>query len=190
MEVLFAPDWRRGVPYQRLLAEALQAREVHVTFLQGYKRLLPLTRLLYPFAGRLLHLHWPEAYYPRLHDSWDLFRRARFVPDLILSSRRNPFVLTAHNLCEHNLQGLPFARANYAAACARARLIFAHSPIAGARLVEAYAVDERKIRVVPHGDLSVAMPPPAQGPQATLKAGNPCPRRCSASPSRYAFAAA
>ncbi len=44
LEVVFAPDWRGGVPYQRLLA-----------------------------AQRcdLLHLHWPEAYYPKLGDRLD-----------------------------------------------------------------------------------------------------------------------
>src|SRR5687768_1360785 len=111
MDVLFAPDWRQGVPYQRLLADALVAHGVRVAFLSQYKRVLPLSRLLRERSADLLHLHWPEAYYPQKRDRWDWFRRARFVADLMLATRRMPCVLTAHNLAEHNLQH-PFARAN------------------------------------------------------------------------------
>jgi len=173
MEVLFAPDWRSGVPYQRLLAEALAAHGVHVSFLSNYKRVLPLTRLMQSVHANLLHLHWPEAYYPRKYDRWDTLRRARFVTDLTLATRRIPFVVTAHNLCEHNLQDLPFARANYAAAYTRARLIFAHSTAARKRLVETYGVEENKIHIVPHGDLSVVMPQPIPRDEARTRLGLP-----------------
>ena len=68
MNVLFAPDWRDGVPYQRLLAEALEQHGVRVSFLRDYKRGLPLARLVRERARQepvdVLHLHWPEAYYP------------------------------------------------------------------------------------------------------------------------------
>jgi glycosyltransferase involved in cell wall biosynthesis len=178
MEVLFAPDWRNGVPYQRLLAEGLSAHGVHVSFLRHYKRVLPLTRLMQSVRAELLHLHWPEAYYPRKYDRWDQFRRARFVTDLTLATRRIPFVVTAHNLCEHNLQDLPFARANYAAAYTRARLIFAHSAAARTRLVENYGVEESKIHIIPHGDLSVVMPPPIPRDEARARLGLPAGPIC------------
>jgi glycosyltransferase involved in cell wall biosynthesis len=169
MNVLFAPDWRSGVPYQRLLAEALEAYGVHVSFLQHYKRLMPLTRLLKINPTELFHLHWPEAYYPRLRDRWDKIRRARFSIDLILATRNKPFVLTAHNLCEHNLQHLPFAHVNYATAYRRANLVFAHSTAAKEKLGRIYGVDGQKVRVVPHGDLSVVMPPPISRDEARSK---------------------
>jgi glycosyltransferase involved in cell wall biosynthesis len=167
MDVLFAPDWRGGVPYQRLLGEALSAHGVQVDYLNHYKRLLPLTRLLGEHRLDLFHLHWPEAYYPLKGDRLDLFRRARYGLDLTLATRRIPCVLTAHNLAEHNHQDYPFARTNYAATCRRARLIFAHSATARRRLSETYDVPLEKIRVVPHGDLSVVMPPPV--PQAEAR---------------------
>ncbi|MDR3401286.1 MAG: glycosyltransferase [Chthoniobacter sp.] len=173
MNVLFAPDWRNGVPYQRLLAQALEAQGVHLSYLSHYKRILPLTRLMRCNPTDLLHLHWPEAYYARMRDSWDNFRRARFVFDLTMATRRTPFVLTAHNLCEHNLQHLPFARINYATAYRRANLVFAHSAVARDRLVETYGVDEANIRIIPHGDLSVVMPPPISRDEARAKLGLP-----------------
>lgn len=178
MNVLFAPDWRNGVPYQQLLAEALEKHGVHVSFLCHYKRVLPLTRLLRITPTDLFHLHWPEAYYPRLRDRWDKFRRARFSFDLALATRNKPFVLTAHNLCEHNLHNLSFARINYAAAYRRANLIFAHSTAARAELVRTYRVDEKKVRVVPHGDLSVVMPPPIPRDEARAKLGLPAGPIC------------
>ena len=171
IEVVFAPDWRGGVPYQRLLADALTAQGVNVRFLTGYKRVLPLTRLLAAQPYDLLHLHWPEAYYPRLGDAHDWFRRARFTTDLALAARRTPFVLTAHNLHEHNLQHLPFAHANYAAAYRRARLVFAHSEAAKLKLIEVYRLAAEKIRVIPHGDLSVVLPTPIPRDEARAQLG-------------------
>ena len=60
MKVLFAPDWRAGVPYQTLLAAALAALGVKVEFLAGYKRALALTRLVRAREFDVLHLHWPN----------------------------------------------------------------------------------------------------------------------------------
>src|SRR5829696_7746099 len=103
LRVLFAPDWRDGVAYQALLAGALEKHAVEVSFLQGYKRVLPLTRLCRSRpAFDILHLHWPEAYYPRMGDLLDWFRVLRFALDVRLASRRRPLVLTAHNLHAHN----------------------------------------------------------------------------------------
>ncbi len=171
LDVTFAPDWRAGVPYQRLLAQALGAEGVSVRFLRDYKRVLPLARLLAAQPCPLLHLHWPEAYYPQLGDRHDWFRRARFTTDLALATRRMPFVLTAHNLHEHNLQHLPFAHANYAAAYRRARLVFAHSETARQRLTEVYQLPAEKIRVIPHGDLSVVLRAPTPRHEARAQLG-------------------
>ena len=173
LRVVFAPDWRGGVPYQRLLAEALAAQDVRVSFLTGYKRVLPLTRLLAAHPCDLLHLHWPEAYYPKLGDAHDWFRRARFTTDLALAAHRTPYVLTAHNLHEHNLQHLPFAHANYAAAYRGARVVFAHSEAAKHRLIEVYRPAAERIRVIPHGDLSVVLPPPIPRDEARAQLGLP-----------------
>jgi glycosyltransferase involved in cell wall biosynthesis len=177
MEILFAPDWRQGVPYQRLLAESLAEKGARVSFLSDYKRFLPLTRLMNQQQADLLHLHWPEAYYQRKNDHWDFLRRARFVSDLTLATRRTPFVFTAHNLTEHNYGG-SFAHANYAAAYRRARLVFAHSTAAAAELVRTYGLPEEKIRVIPHGDLSATLPPPVPQAEARARLNLPAGKLC------------
>lgn len=170
MKVLFAPDWRAGVPYQRLLAEALAQHGVEVDFLNHYRRILPLTRLLADRqrTGRidLLHMHWPEAYYPPLRDGRDWFRCARFRLDLALATWRCPLVVTAHNLIAHNRANEPFALQNARAPLRRARVVFAHSEPAKTALIAKYGLIPERLRVVPHGDLSVAMPPPVPREEA------------------------
>jgi glycosyltransferase involved in cell wall biosynthesis len=175
MKVLFAPDWRDGVPYQRLLAEALAEHGIEVDFLRNYRRILPLTRLLADRrrAGRvdLLHLHWPEAYYPPLRDGRDWFRCARFPLDLALATRRVPLAVTAHNLIAHNRAHEPFALRNARAALRRSRIVFAHSTAASSELVATHGLSPDRIRVVPHGDLSVALPPPVPRDEARARCG-------------------
>src|SRR5689334_8629327 len=102
MKVIFAPDWRSGVPYQRLLADSLIPYEVEVEFLENYKRVMPLTRLLKEKKFEILHLHWPEAYFPQRGGFFDWLRGARFSTDLSMATRGHGLVVTAHNLAPHN----------------------------------------------------------------------------------------
>ena len=175
IEAVFAPDWRNGVQYQRLLAEALPPHGVKVSFLADYKRVFPLRRLMNGRPGDILHLHWPEAYYPAKGDMWDWFRRARFPFDLAGAIRNRALAVTAHNLHAHNRADESFAARNYRAALRMARVIFAHSEIAKQRLIETFALSPERIRVIPHGDLSVTLGAPVPSPEARaafgLKAG-------------------
>lgn len=171
MEVLFAPDWRVGVPYQRLLADALAAHDVRVTFLENYRRVFPLRRLMRGRRCDVLHLHWPEAYYPVKRDAWDWFRRARFAFDLAGATGRCALATTAHNLHAHNRAGESFAGFNTRAAHRRAGVVFAHSEIAGQRLIAAFALSPERIRVIPHGDLSVTLGPPVSKADARRALG-------------------
>ncbi len=171
IDSIFAPDWRGGVPYQRLLAEALPAHGVHVSFLEGYKRVLPLRRLLRERGGDILHLHWPEAYYPAKGDAWDWFRRARFVFDLAGAVKNRALAVTAHNLQAHNRAEESFALRNSRAAYRMARVVFAHSDIAKQRLAETFDLSPEKIRIIPHGDLAVTLGAPVPTVEARAALG-------------------
>ncbi len=166
MNVIFAPDWSDGVPYQRLLADALRGLGVNVRFLQGYKRLLPLSRAVRLIKADILHLHWPEAYFPPRGDAWDWWRRARFQIDLRLSLRNIRLATTAHNLAPHNRGAESFATANVGCAYRKSDVVFAHSEIAKKQLVETFSVSAEKIDVVPHGDLSVTLGAPISSAEA------------------------
>jgi glycosyltransferase involved in cell wall biosynthesis len=173
MKVLFAPDWQRDVPYQRLLAAALRDEGIDVEFLSGYRRLFPLARAV-PRAGcDLLHLHWPEAYYARMFDGYDLLRRARFPLDLRVATRKTPLVVTAHNLHTHNRAGELFEHRNYRTAMRHARAVIAHSAPAKAELVERFGIDPARCHAIRHGDLSVefGQPPSRSEARAALGLG-------------------
>lgn len=175
LKAVFAPDWRAGVPYQQLLADALATHDVRVTFLSIYKRIIPLTRLMRSRPCDVFHLHWPEAYFPSKGDLWDWFRRARFTLDLAGATRHRTLAMTAHNLYPHHRSGQPFVAFNSRFAYRRARIVFAHSGAAKSRLVAAFGLDPERICVVPHGDLSVSLGPPVSQAEARhslgLKAG-------------------
>ena len=171
IESVFAPDWRNGVPYQRLLAEALASHGVNVSFLSHYKRILPLRRLLAARHCDILHLHWPEAYYPAKGDLWDWFRRFRFPFDLAGAIRGRALAVTAHNLHAHNRADESFAFRNMRAALSTARVVFAHSEIAKQRLIETFGLIPERIRIIPHGDLSITLGPPVSSAEARASLG-------------------
>jgi glycosyltransferase involved in cell wall biosynthesis len=171
IDSVFAPDWRNGVQYQRLLAEALPPHGVNVSFLANYKRVLPLRRLMRDRACDILHLHWPEAYYPAKGDMWDWFRRTRFPFDLAGAVRNRALAVTAHNLHAHNRADESFAFRNSRAALRTARVVFAHSEIAKQRLVETFGLLSERVRVIPHGDLSVTLGAPVSAAEARAALG-------------------
>ena len=127
MRVLFAPDWRAGIQYQRLLAEALSQHGVEVSFLSDYYRGLPLFRGTCTKAPDLVHIHWPEAYFSQRGDAWDRLRVARYPLDCWLTAHYRPIVLTAHNLLPHDRgnEGGVFRNARYTGQ--RSQAVFVHS---------------------------------------------------------------
>jgi beta-1,4-mannosyltransferase len=171
MDVVFAPDWRKGVPYQRLLAVALGRAKIKVRFLSEYKRVLPLKRLLASRPPDILHLHWPEAYFAKKGDGMDWFRRMRFVWDLKSATRRSRLVMTGHNLLPHNRADEPYADRNMRAAYQRANVVFAHSSIAKDRLVQTFGLEPERVLVIPHGDLSVTLKTPIAPDEARATLG-------------------
>jgi glycosyltransferase involved in cell wall biosynthesis len=168
LEVLFAPDWRAGNPYQELLAKALRRHAVNVSFIEGYKRIFPLRRLLATQRCDVLHLHWPEAYYPRVNDGFDWFRYARFPLDLAGATSRCVLATTAHNFSLHSRR---FLKSNIRHANAEADVVFAHSFIAKQRLIESLALASEKVRVIPHGDLSEVFERPIPAFEARRELG-------------------
>ena len=171
MQILFAPDWRAGVPYQSLLADALVRRGAIVRFMAGYKRALPLGRFLRGQECDILHLHWPEAYYARIGDAFDLFRVARFPYDLDWATHRTVLVTTAHNFDVHNRARELLVERNVRYANRKSKLVFAHSDGAKRKLVKAFGLDPALVRVIPHGDLSAALGHPVSQSAARAQLG-------------------
>jgi glycosyltransferase involved in cell wall biosynthesis len=159
VKVFFAPDYRKGVAYQALLAGALADLGVEVTFPHGHRRVLPLWRGLEGWSGDLLHLHWPEKFFEARRDGLDFWRKVRYPLDLALAARRVPIVLTAHDLQPHNRSGEALLRGNFQRTYNAARAVIVHSRQAGEAVRAAYGVESERLHVIPHGDLSASLGP-------------------------------
>jgi beta-1,4-mannosyltransferase len=171
MRVVFAPDWRAGIQYQSLLAEALSQHGVEVSFLSEYYRGLPLFRGTRTKAPDLVHIHWPEAYFSQRGDAWDWLRVARYPLDCWLTAHYRPIVLTAHNLLPHdrgNERGV-FRNAWYTGQ--RSQAVFVHSNEARRLIRERFALSDDRIHTIPFGDHSVTMgmPVPREEARAQLQ---------------------
>ena len=102
---------------------------------------------------------------------WDWFRRFRFPFDLASAVRHHALAVTAHNLHAHNRGHESFISRNSRAAFRMAQVVFAHSEIAKQRLVGAFGLAPEKIRVIPHGDLSVTLGAPVAAAEARAVLG-------------------
>lgn len=158
MRVLFAPDYRAGNPYQSLLAAALGRLGVEVDYPRGYRRLLPFGRSVRQSKADLVHLHWPEAYFPPGSPLQSYLRRLRYPLDFGLAAISAPVVFTAHNLLPH--QGGDWIDRINVHTCFRfAKGIIAHSA-ESANAIRRFEPGLRsQLAVIPHGDLAAAFPP-------------------------------
>lgn len=160
IRVLFAPDYRSGLPYQELLAQALAEHDIEVSFQSDYYRGLPLARGTRAAAPDIVHIHWPEKYFARHGDRWDRVRVARYPLDCWLTACYRPIVLTAHNLFPHNRIGEPGIFENVRHTVARSQIIFVHSEAARQQMREVFGVVDHRIRVIPYGDHAITMGQP------------------------------
>jgi glycosyltransferase involved in cell wall biosynthesis len=106
-----------------------------------------------------------------MHDGFDWFRSARFPFDLAGATKRCVLAVTAHNLNVHNRANEAFLARNIRRVHTEANVVFAHSGIARQRLIEAFELSPEKVRVIPHGDLSVALGVPHRAYEARCQLG-------------------
>lgn len=173
LRVLFAPDYRAGLPYQQLLARALTAHGIDVLYPTGYRRGLPLARGAARARPDIVHLHWPEAYFRKAGDRWDCLRVWRYPLDLWLTSRQCPIVVTAHNLLPHNRGTEAGVRQNIRRTMHRAAAVFVHADAAKAKLADAFGVADDRIEVIPFGDHAVTVGEPVPRQDARKLFGIP-----------------
>ena len=171
MRVLFAPDWKEENKYQKYLSKALEKQGISVDFAPPANRPLPLRRAV---AGRnfdLLHMHWPEAYFPWAGSLRDWFHRAAFFADLWSAIANKPMVYTAHNLLPHNIGNQRVNSFNMRLVARKANAIFAHSESVIDQLVQTFQVRRDNCVYIPHGDLSSTIQPLVTQEQARSDLG-------------------
>jgi glycosyltransferase involved in cell wall biosynthesis len=169
MRVLFAPDYREGLAYQTLLADALRPHDVEVEFLSDYYRGLPLLRGARSHMPDILHLHWPEKYFQRRGHFLDSLRITRYPLDFWLTVNYRPVVLTAHNLLPHNRADERGVFYNIRWTAQRSKAIFVHSNVARERMQVTFGLPGNHIHTIPHGDLAVPLGAPMPRDKARIK---------------------
>jgi glycosyltransferase involved in cell wall biosynthesis len=154
--VLHFPDWRRGNPYQRLLAAALERQAVAVTFATYAGALLPLSRNVLRQRPQVLHLHW-MAEIAGLNDESPFRSRMKqllFRTDILTVRRllEDRLVWTVHNLSSHESRDPAADRSARRFLARNVARIFAHGPAARAAVVAAYGVTEDRVALIDHGN--------------------------------------
>ncbi len=170
MRVLFGPDFRHLVQYQQLLADALGAGGVDVEFLQGYRRLLPMTRGVRAARPDVFHLHFP-VHYIRCNGKLDEARKYRFFADVWLAARAARLVYTVHDLYPTSYAQDKAGNAGQHYLLRRAAGLIVHSEEALKQVLEIGGVPAEKCTVIPHGDLSAPMGQPIPRALARAQAG-------------------
>jgi glycosyltransferase involved in cell wall biosynthesis len=163
LAVAFAPDWTQGNPYQAHLQESLQEEQVSVRYIQPREWGFPLAESAARGEVRLIHLHWPEAFFNKPGRLWRIWtRKVRYAIDLQRAAASCPLVLTAHNLYPHDRRNEPLVRPLIRMTYAKARAIIAHSAAAALTVQREFGVSLDKLHVIPHGSWCEDAPPQAR----------------------------
>lgn len=172
LKILMTPDYRRDNPYQALLAQALEELGARVSFPRGYRRVLPLRRMLDQDGLRpnVLHLHWLAPYLKGRNAVAMAAYAAKLIVDLVLVRRAGVrLVWTVHNLVEHE-QAHPGIELWCRRRLARlADVIIVHSDGARETVAGAYDVPPEKIFIMPHGHYRDVYGPPIPAAEARRK---------------------
>lgn len=174
MNTLMLPDYRGVNAYQQLLADALSACGVEVSFLSGYRRVLPITRGLPRPVPDVIHLHWIGAYVRGTSTLQRYAYAAKFLADLRLAQSQGVRVVwTLHNIRSHDT---PFPTVD---AWVRKRLlqrvdaVIVHDPYTRDLVIQDLGASPETVTVVPHGHYRSLYDPPPDAASARKALGLP-----------------
>ncbi|MBW4518932.1 MAG: glycosyltransferase [Scytolyngbya sp. HA4215-MV1] len=154
IHVLMMPDYRADNPYQTLLEKALQTQDIQVHFPWGYRRILPIFRMVKGIqpAVSVLHFHWFTPYMKGKRKLVRLVYTIKFLIDILITRFLGVKVVwTVHNLRSHNTE---FAGLDIWINRQMAKLadrIIVHHDSTLAQIVQTYRFDAAKAEVIPHG---------------------------------------
>jgi beta-1,4-mannosyltransferase len=161
MGVLMMPDFRPDNPYQRLLAEALEARGVEVHFPVGYRRGLPFWRAWRAVPGtRVLHLHWITPYLRGHNALTQAAYCLRLLADVALLRLSGVgLVWTVHNRVSHEARWPGLERWVQRRLAGLADRVIIHARANLDELRGALSLRPEKISIIPHGHYRSAYGP-------------------------------
>ncbi len=152
MQVLMMPDYRADNPYQRLLAEGLEARGVAVHFPAGYRRGAPLWRAWRAAPrAKVLHLHWINPYLRGNNAVTQVAYCLRLLADVaLLRSSGVAVVWTIHNHVSHESRWPRLERWVQRRLARQVDRFIVHARASLASLADLSLRAER-VSIIPHG---------------------------------------
>lgn len=158
MKICHYPDWRRGNPYQRLLAESLRSRNLDVS-IQDYAPFpFPLLRSALKLKADVVHIHWiNELAAPILWSKTALAASAKLaalaLDIMLLRALGKKVVWTIHNLLSHESGNAALELRVRRLLARTASHLIIHSESALAQLERHYRMPlSNKASIVPHGN--------------------------------------
>lgn len=153
MKVIFIPDYRKGNPYQRLLANSLLKEGVEVIFISTFSLLGLFKKLKNNWKPDVLHIHWPHKYIMSNNLIFSIIKSILFLISLwILKFYRVRLIWTVHNLISHESE---FKNVEIFFTNLLAKLcdkLIAHSKFASNEVNKFYKIKKSKIEIIFHGN--------------------------------------
>lgn len=153
MKVVFIPDYRKGNPYQRLLANSLSKEGVEVIFISTFSLLGLFKKLKNNWKPDALHIHWPHKYIMSNNLIFSIIKSILFLIGLlILKFYRVKLIWTVHNLISHESE---FKNVELFFTNLLAKLcdkVIVHSESASNEVNKFYKIKKSKIKIIFHGN--------------------------------------
>ena len=148
MKVIFIPDYRKGNPYQKLLADSLVKEGVDIYFSSTFSLLSILNQ-----KPDILHIHWPHPFLIARSRKKTVFKSAIFTGKLILLKLFGiKIVWTVHNIVNHERKFSSLELFFSKILTKLCNKLIVHCPSAKEEVIKVYGVSDSSIAVIPHGN--------------------------------------
>jgi len=152
MKVIFIPDYRKGNPYQELLANSLSKFGVKVNFGNIFPIFSMLRNAKKYWKPDILHIHWQHPFLLSSNKWKTILKSTSFICKLILLKLLGiKIVWTVHNIVNHERR---FSSIELFFSKILARLcdkLIVHCPSAKEEVMKVYGIGNSSIAVIPHG---------------------------------------
>lgn len=154
MKVIFIPDYRKGNPYQKLLADSLSKEGTEVSFGMTSYLFSALKSIKNSWKPDILHLHWIHPFLLASSKGKTIVKSIFFIAELvILRIFGIKIVWTVHNVVNHEKKFSSLELFFTKFAVRFFNLIITHSLFAKNEVKEVYNItDNPGIKIIPHGN--------------------------------------
>lgn len=154
MKVIFIPDYRKGNPYQKALADSLSKEGVAVDFGTTSCLFSMLRSVKSNWRPDILHLHWIHPFLLASSKGKTIVKSICFIAELvILRIFGIKIVWTVHNIVNHEKKFSSLELFFTKFAIRFFNIIITHSHFAKNEVKKVYNItDNSEIKIIPHGN--------------------------------------